>query len=167
MQAYPHRYHVHAAAETEGNVLLGSEGLPTLTTAAPPQYGGPGGQWSPETLLMAAAADCFILTFRAIATASKLAWGRLDVTPKECSIEATASSGLPRCTCPPASCCPPAGTPTGRSVLEKTPRRAGAMASPRSEGAATRSSLMLLVLLAADVGPRNDASPSVPIRGHT
>lgn len=121
MQAYPHRYHVHAAAETEGNVLLGSEGLPTLTTAAPPQYGGPGGQWSPETLLMAAAADCFILTFRAIATASKLAWGRLDVTPKECSIEATASSGLPRCTCPPASCCPPAGTPTGRSVSSRKP----------------------------------------------
>ena len=78
MQAYPHRYDVHAAAETEGNVLLRSEGLPTLTTAAPPQYGGPGGQWSPETLLMAAAADCFILTFRAIATASKLTWRHLD-----------------------------------------------------------------------------------------
>jgi peroxiredoxin-like protein len=49
-----------------------------LTTAPPPQFGGGGGQWSPETLLVAAAADCFILTFRAIATASKLAWRRLD-----------------------------------------------------------------------------------------
>jgi peroxiredoxin-like protein len=78
VQAYPHRYDVHAAAESEGNVLLGSEGLPTLTTAAPPQFGGPGGQWSPETLLVAAAADCFLLTFRAIATASKLAWRHLD-----------------------------------------------------------------------------------------
>jgi peroxiredoxin-like protein len=78
MLAYPHRYDVQAAAETEGSVLVRSEGLPSLTTAAPPQYGGPGGQWSPETLLVAAAADCFILTFRAIAAASKLAWRQLD-----------------------------------------------------------------------------------------
>lgn len=78
MQSYPHRYDVHGAAETEGDVLITSEGLPTLTTAPPPQYGGPGGRWSPETLLVAAAADCFILTFRAIATASKLPWRRLD-----------------------------------------------------------------------------------------
>ena len=78
MQAYPHRYDVHAAGEAAGSVLVHSEGLPTLATAPPPQYGGPGDQWSPETLLVAAAADCFILTFRAIAAASKLAWGRLD-----------------------------------------------------------------------------------------
>lgn len=78
MQAYPHRYDVHAGAETAGSVLLHSEGFPTLTTAPPPQFGGPGDQWSPETLLVAAAADCFILTFRAIATASKLEWRHLD-----------------------------------------------------------------------------------------
>ena len=78
MQAYPHRYSVHAAAEAEGSVLVGSEGLPSLATAPPPQYGGPGGQWSPETLFVAAAADCFILTFRAIAAASKLPWNDLE-----------------------------------------------------------------------------------------
>jgi peroxiredoxin-like protein len=77
MQAYPHRYVVEATGETEGSVLVRSEGLSPLATAAPPQYGGPGGQWSPETLLVAAAADCFILTFRAIATMSKLPWQRL------------------------------------------------------------------------------------------
>jgi organic hydroperoxide reductase OsmC/OhrA len=77
MQAYPYRYDVHAAAEIEGSVLLRSEGLPTLATAPPPQYGGPGDQWSPETLLVAAAVDCFILTFRAVATASRLPWRRL------------------------------------------------------------------------------------------
>ena len=77
MQAYPHRYEVHSAAETDGSVVVCSEGLPSLTTAPPPQFGGAGGQWSPETLLVAAAADCFILTFRAIATASKLSWRRL------------------------------------------------------------------------------------------
>jgi organic hydroperoxide reductase OsmC/OhrA len=37
-----------------------------------------GGQWSPETLLVAAAVDCFVLTFRAIAAASKLPWERLS-----------------------------------------------------------------------------------------
>ena len=78
MQAYPHRYGVHAAAEPEGSVAISSEGSPTLATAPPPQFGGPGGQWSPETLLVAAAADCFILTFRAIAAGSKLAWRHLD-----------------------------------------------------------------------------------------
>lgn len=78
MQPYPHRYGVHAAAEPEGSVAIDSEGTPTLATAPPPQFGGPGGQWSPETLLVAAAVDCFILTFRAIAGGSKLAWRHLD-----------------------------------------------------------------------------------------
>lgn len=77
MQAYPHRYDVQATADVEGSVLVRSERLPTLTTAPPSQYGGPGDQWSPETLFVAAAADCFVLTFRAIATASKLPWRRL------------------------------------------------------------------------------------------
>jgi organic hydroperoxide reductase OsmC/OhrA len=78
MPTYPHHYEVHAVAETEGSVLVRSEGLPPLSTAPPAQFGGPGDQWSPETLLVAAAADCFILTFRAIAAGSKLAWRRLD-----------------------------------------------------------------------------------------
>jgi peroxiredoxin-like protein len=79
MQAYPHRYEVQAAlADGEESVAISAEGIPTLTTAPPPQFGGAGGQWSPETLLVAAVAACFILTFRAIATASKLAWRRLD-----------------------------------------------------------------------------------------
>jgi peroxiredoxin-like protein len=78
MHPYPHRYDVEAAAEAEGAVMLRSEGLSPLSTAPPPQFGGPGGQWSPETLLVGAAADCFVLTFRAIAAASKLAWRRLD-----------------------------------------------------------------------------------------
>ena len=78
MRAYPHRYDVHGAAEVEGNVLIRAERLSTLTTAPPPQHGGPGDQWSPEALLVAAAADCFIRTFRAIAIASKLLWRRLD-----------------------------------------------------------------------------------------
>jgi peroxiredoxin-like protein len=78
MESYPHHYKVLAAAKTEGSVALASERLPSLSSASPEQFGGPGDQWSPETLLVAAAADCLILTFRAIARASKLSWLSLD-----------------------------------------------------------------------------------------
>ena len=82
MQDLPHHYHVSASAENEGNVTLKADDLPQLVTAPPAEFGGPGDQWSPETLLVGAIADCFILTFRAIARASKLEWTNL-----ECSAE--------------------------------------------------------------------------------
>ena len=44
---------------------------------APPQFGGPEGVWSPETMLAGAVANCFILSFRAIARASRLDWSAL------------------------------------------------------------------------------------------
>lgn len=74
MQEYPHRYTVGATAGEEGEITLSSARLPTLASAAPAEFGGPGDRWSPETLLVAAVADCFILTFRAIARLSKLPW---------------------------------------------------------------------------------------------
>ena len=78
MQNLPHQYHVSANAETEGNVVLRADGLPQLISAPPAQFGGPGDQWSPEHLLVASIADCFILTFRAVAHASKLDWNSLE-----------------------------------------------------------------------------------------
>lgn len=77
MDPYPHRYPVTASAAAEGGISLSSEGLPALESAAPGQFGGPGDRWSPETLLVAAVADCVILTFRAVARASKLDWERI------------------------------------------------------------------------------------------
>ena len=74
MQNLPHQYSVAAAANAEGNVDLKSKGLPALESAPPAEFGGPGDRWSPETLLVAAVADCFVLTFKAIARASKLDW---------------------------------------------------------------------------------------------
>jgi len=74
MQDLPHRYSVAAHADAQGEVSLESARLPTLVSAAPSEFGGPGDRWSPETLLVAAVADCFILTFRATARAGKLAW---------------------------------------------------------------------------------------------
>jgi len=74
MQEFPHRYSVAASAGPDDDVALQSDRLPALISAPPAEFGGPGDRWSPETLLVAAVADCFILTFRAIARASKLSW---------------------------------------------------------------------------------------------
>lgn len=84
MQNLPHHYRVGASAAPEGDVDLVGEGLATIPSAPPPEFGEPGGRWSPETLLVAAVADCFILSFRAISRASRLAWVSL-----ECSVEGT------------------------------------------------------------------------------
>ncbi len=78
MQPFPHHYTVAAEAALEGDVLLRSDRLPPIPSAAPAEFGGPGDRWSPETLLVAAVADCFVLTFRGIAAASKLAWTSLS-----------------------------------------------------------------------------------------
>lgn len=82
MIQFPHHYNVFANVHTEGNVELSAEGLSTLQSAPPKEFGGPGDQWSPEDLIVAAVADCFVLTFRAIAAASKLDFSELkcDVT---------------------------------------------------------------------------------------
>jgi organic hydroperoxide reductase OsmC/OhrA len=84
MLQLPHRYSVTASATPHGDVPLKSEGLTTLHSAPPAQFGGPGNRWSPETLLVAALADCFVLTFRAIAQASNLPWVEV-----KCEVEAT------------------------------------------------------------------------------
>jgi peroxiredoxin-like protein len=78
MKPYPHHYQVAASAGIEGEVLLASAGLEPLNTAPPIEFDGPGNRWSPETLLVGAIADCFILTFRAVARAAKLPWLTLD-----------------------------------------------------------------------------------------
>ena len=57
---------------------MASPGLPDLDTAPPPEFDGPGGVWSPETLLVAAIVDCFILTFRGVSRAARFDWVRLE-----------------------------------------------------------------------------------------
>ncbi|HLJ39470.1 MAG TPA: OsmC family protein [Steroidobacteraceae bacterium] len=82
MHPYPHRYSASASGSGTGLVTAGSAGLPGLETASPPQFDGPDGVWSPETLLCASLADCFILTFRAVSRAARFEWLRL-----ECRVE--------------------------------------------------------------------------------
>jgi organic hydroperoxide reductase OsmC/OhrA len=76
-QNVPHRYSASAAAGIGGDVTLESRSLPRLASAPPLEFGGPGDRWSPETLLVAAVADCFVLTFRAVARAAQLPWNEL------------------------------------------------------------------------------------------
>lgn len=79
MQPLPHHYLVTATGAPTGRVTLSHEGVPSLETSPPREFGGPGDAWSPESLLVSAVADCFILTFRAVARASKLEWSDLEV----------------------------------------------------------------------------------------
>jgi len=78
MKPYPHLYRAGALGSATGSVLVSAAGLPDLTTAAPPQFDGPEGIWSPETMLIASLADCFILTFRGVSRAARFEWEQLD-----------------------------------------------------------------------------------------
>lgn len=69
-----HQHSVTATSQPSGLVNLDAEGLPEIISGPPPQFGGSGQEWSPEDLLVAAVADCFVLSFKAIAAASKYEW---------------------------------------------------------------------------------------------
>ncbi len=78
MHPFPHLYSVSASAAPAGSVQLSSPGVASLSSDGPVEFDGPGGQWSPETLLTAAMADCFVLSFRAVAAASRFGWTSLQ-----------------------------------------------------------------------------------------
>ncbi len=80
MQGLPHDYTANATSSAESLVTASIDGQPDLTLAPPSGFGGPGDIHSPEDLQVAALASCFILSFKAIARASKLDWESLDVS---------------------------------------------------------------------------------------
>lgn len=84
MEPFPHIYTAVASGAQTGTVSVGSPGLPVLTSAPAAQFDGPGTLWSPEALLAATIADCFILTFRALSAAARFGWIKL-----ECRVEGT------------------------------------------------------------------------------
>ena len=55
MHPFPHRYTVSVLATPAGVVTLRSRELEDIQSSAPPEFGGPEGNWSPETLFVAAA----------------------------------------------------------------------------------------------------------------
>jgi organic hydroperoxide reductase OsmC/OhrA len=81
---YPHLYRASASGGSAGEVVVASPQLTEIATTPPPEFDGPPGHWSPETLLCAAVADCFILTFRSVSRVARLEWLKL-----ECRVEGT------------------------------------------------------------------------------
>ena len=81
-QPYPHTYEASSSGAPAGPVMVASPRLEPLSTAPPKEFGGPGDRWSPETLLVASVANCFVLTLRAVARAAGLRWLGL-----ECRVE--------------------------------------------------------------------------------
>ena len=80
MKPLPHRYHVRLGGGTTGYAALSAEGLPNLASAPPSEFDGPGDAWSPEQLLLAAVATCFMFTLRAVAQASRVDFISLELT---------------------------------------------------------------------------------------
>jgi len=66
---------VEWTAERRGD--LRSPGLASIEVAAPPEFKGPEGVWTPEHLYVASVNACFITTFLAIAELSNLKFSRL------------------------------------------------------------------------------------------
>lgn len=79
MKPYPHHYEVSTVGAPTGPLTFSSPGLPDREADSPPEFDGPGGYWSPETLLMAALANCLTLTWRSVAAHNKFTWNGLRV----------------------------------------------------------------------------------------
>lgn len=55
------------------------DGLPAIRVSTPPEFGGPPSIWSPEHLLVASVASCYMTTLIAIAAMSRLELEGLEV----------------------------------------------------------------------------------------
>ncbi len=135
MKEFPHHYVVSAHSTTSRELIhLTSPGLPAIESASPTEFDGPGDRWSPETFLTGAVGDCFILTFRAVAEASKFHWLELtcDVDGVLDKVERTMKFKEFQLH---ARLCVPAGTDSERArrLLEKAERNciiANSLAAP-------------------------------------
>jgi len=74
------RFQVDAAPLPWRRVRLTSPGKSPLETATPPEFrGGIPGMWTPEDLLVAAVASCYVHTLRAIAAHRELLMYQVEV----------------------------------------------------------------------------------------
>lgn len=78
LKKYTYRTTAHWTMHKRG--IVEAESIPrTINFAAPPEFGGEPGLWTPEHLLLAAVSTCFVATFRAVAEASKLEFQGMEV----------------------------------------------------------------------------------------
>jgi peroxiredoxin-like protein len=76
--SYSYSAHAHWTNHKRG--ILEVDDIPrTINFAAPPEFGGEPGLWTPEHMLVGAVATCYVSTFRAIAEYSKLPFHGMDV----------------------------------------------------------------------------------------
>jgi organic hydroperoxide reductase OsmC/OhrA len=79
MTPFPHAYSSRLTGGPADHAELSAPGCPVLRAAPPVQFDGPGGAWSPEQLLLAAVASCFLFTLRAVARVSKVEFVDLEL----------------------------------------------------------------------------------------
>lgn len=80
MKTFPHHYPSTSIISSDHPSILScsSDGLESLELSAPPEFDGPDGHWSPETLLSASISSCFILSFKALANMKGFEFTRLE-----------------------------------------------------------------------------------------
>ena len=79
--ASSHIYRAEAHWTTHQRGIVEAESIPrTVNFAAPPEFGGEPGLWTPEHFLLAAVSTCYVATLRAVTDASKLALTELRVS---------------------------------------------------------------------------------------
>ena len=80
-KSYAYQVTAHWTNHKRG--IVEADSIPrTINFAAPPEFGGEPGLWTPEHLLLAAVSTCFVATLRAVAEASKLEFDGV-----ECPVE--------------------------------------------------------------------------------
>jgi peroxiredoxin-like protein len=79
MEAH-HEYRVHAFGAGGRNGVVSAEGvLSSISFSAPPEFLGEPGRWTPEHLLVAAVASCFVSTFSGMAEKSRLEFASFNM----------------------------------------------------------------------------------------
>jgi peroxiredoxin-like protein len=79
MEAH-HEYRVNAFGAGGRNGVVHAEGvLACISFSAPPEFLGESGRWTPEHLLVAAVASCFVSTFSGIAEKSLLEFASFNL----------------------------------------------------------------------------------------
>src|SRR5690242_15505009 len=77
-KSYSYRIMTHWTTHKRG--IVEADSIPrTINFAAPPEFGGEPGLWTPEHLLLASVSTCFVSTLRSVAEASKLALDSIEV----------------------------------------------------------------------------------------
>lgn len=70
IDSHDYQVEVSGSGPKTGRLTSIGDSLPELDVASPPEFGGPGGTWSPEHLFVASVASCLMTTFRAMAEKS-------------------------------------------------------------------------------------------------